>query len=149
MCLFIVCIIGTGCCCGGRAGLKGLTQPAQPGRAIYFRDSRFGEVREGAHWARVLDTEWTLNLASRSTGKVRSSCEPKNYPAALPKGLGRGLPTLWLDSWPWRVLRNSPILPRTSVAQALSTQRQHQCCHRGAPMQGPHEAVEVALRQEC
>lgn len=53
--------------------MKGLTQPAQPGR-----DSRFGEVKEGAHWARVLDAKWTLSLASRSTGKVRSSCEPKN-----------------------------------------------------------------------
>lgn len=30
ICLFIACIIAMGSCCGGRARVKGLTQPALP-----------------------------------------------------------------------------------------------------------------------
>lgn len=42
MCLFIACITATGCCCGGRTGVKGLTQPALPGRVIYLSQQLWG-----------------------------------------------------------------------------------------------------------
>lgn len=79
MCLFIVCTIATGCCPGGRARVKGLTQSALLRKAIYSWVSSFGEVRKGVVcWARVLDRKWTPSPASRSTGKSRSTCKHKS-----------------------------------------------------------------------